>query len=294
MKIGDQINITKYTATCQKIDHNIAVFCMDQYLDENMAMNGTSYEESKLRKRINSSDILKMFDFIRPQMVPFDNGDYLHIPYAEELFDPSEIKGLEEKHADIVQWDLMKDRRNVVCFRENEFSWGWCMNVRDSSDLFNRKKVSYFAGVTSDGYSAHYDAGYSGGVRLVFQLNITNNEIEKPKIPNGYILDLDEKCAGCPYFSANIETNNIFYNGISFIQRTITCRKKKYIISINGEEHMGKICEVMIEASEHFAKLNNLTIEKATSYVYGAGLPVEHWLRFNDYCKKLEEKEEEA
>ena len=38
-KVGDQIEIGKYTATCQKVTKKGALFLLDQYLDEPFKMN---------------------------------------------------------------------------------------------------------------------------------------------------------------------------------------------------------------------------------------------------------------
>ena len=67
LKIGDQIHVGHYTATCQKMTDDGALFLLDQYLDELMQMNSKDtneggYEASDLRKRINSDEILEEFN----------------------------------------------------------------------------------------------------------------------------------------------------------------------------------------------------------------------------------------
>ena len=46
-KVGDQIQIGKYTATCQKVTRKGALFLLDQYLDEAFKMN-REYERGRL------------------------------------------------------------------------------------------------------------------------------------------------------------------------------------------------------------------------------------------------------
>ena len=41
-KIGDQIHISHYTATCQEVTSIAAIFLLDQYLDKPMVMNERS------------------------------------------------------------------------------------------------------------------------------------------------------------------------------------------------------------------------------------------------------------
>ena len=79
-KVGDQIQIGKYTATCQKVTRKGALFLLDQYLDEAYKMNRENtneggYEGSDLRKELQKNSVLEIFDSVREMMVPFKNGD---------------------------------------------------------------------------------------------------------------------------------------------------------------------------------------------------------------------------
>lgn len=164
-KVGDQIKVGKYTATCQKITKKGALFLLDQYLDEPFRMNRENtneggYEESDLRTELQKNSILEIFDSVRGMMVPFKNGDLLRIPYAEEFFgndDDYEPSGKK-------QWPLMKDRKNRIAIREGEaYEWGWLQNKVKSSSAYSAHVNGYCTASCAD-------ASYSRGVRPVFRL----------------------------------------------------------------------------------------------------------------------------
>lgn len=164
-KVGDQIEVGKYTATCQKVTKKGALFLLDQYLDEPFKMNQENtneggYQACNLRAELQKNSILDIFSSVRDMMIPFKNGDFLRIPYAEEFFgDVDDYESSGKK-----QWPLMKDRKNRIAIREGEtYEWGWLQNKVESS-------AAYFALV--DGYGcANYDcASNSYGVRPVFRL----------------------------------------------------------------------------------------------------------------------------
>lgn len=164
-KVGDQIEVGKYTATCQKVTKKGALFLLDRYLDTAYQMNREytnegGYEASDLRKELQKEEVLDIFGSVRDMMVPFKNGDLLRIPYAEEFFgdvDSYEPSGKK-------QWSLMKDRKNRIAIREGEAcEWGWLQNKVKSSS-------AYFAGVGSLGRATYGTASNSRGVRPVFRL----------------------------------------------------------------------------------------------------------------------------
>lgn len=164
-KVGDQIEVGKYTATCQKVTRKGALFLLDQYLDESFKMNQENtneggYEASDLRKELQKEEVLDIFSSIRSMMVPFKNGDLLRIPYAEEFFDNDDDYEPSGKK----QWPLMKDRKNRIAIREGEaYEWGWLQNKVKSS-------AAYFAFVDGVGYASYGYASTSRGVRPVFRL----------------------------------------------------------------------------------------------------------------------------
>lgn len=164
IQIGDRIHVGHYTATCQEITPKGALFLLDQYLDEVYPMtrkntNKGGYAESDLRETLRSKEILDLFDDWGDRMVPFDNGDLLRIPFFGEIFGQEDAEYFEpDGHK---QWELMKDRKNRITFRQNCWEWGWLQNKRKGS-------APFFACVNYNGVAVCSDASASGGVRPAF------------------------------------------------------------------------------------------------------------------------------
>lgn len=163
--VGDQIRVGKYTATCQKIDGDKAVFFLDQYLDKAYSMNDTNtnrggYNQSQLRNNIKNADMDENFVYIREHLIPFNNGDLLRLATIGEMFGGDDYFDSDDSE----QWELMKDRRNRIADRKGEeYEWGWLQNaVKNSS--------AYFAYVNNYGNAYYVTASNSIGVRPVFQL----------------------------------------------------------------------------------------------------------------------------
>lgn len=174
IQIGDRIHVDHYTATCQEITPKGALFLMDQYLDKPMVMNRNNsnqggYEESDLRRALQSEDILKIFSCIREWMVPFDNGDLLRIPFAGELFGDKLPKWCEPD--DHEQWPLMRDSRNRLALCRGDYKWGWINNKRKSSS-------TNFCAVDSNGLAYQWGASSVLGVRPAFQIATYREEAE--------------------------------------------------------------------------------------------------------------------
>ena len=165
-QIGDQIKAGKYTATCQKVTEQGALFLLDQYLDKPYQMNikwtnKGGYEASELRKNLNADFAADPeFDGIRDALALFENGDLVRIPTVGEFFGKDDFYEMD----DAEQWPLMKDRRNRIAIREGEtYEWGWLQNkVKESA--------ARFAGVGDCGNTAYYGASRSYGVRPVLLL----------------------------------------------------------------------------------------------------------------------------
>ncbi|MCI6239481.1 MAG: hypothetical protein MR638_10630 [Lachnospiraceae bacterium] len=166
IEVGDRIHVDHYTATCQEITPKGALFLMDQYLDKPMVMNRNNsnkggYEESDLRRALQSEDVLKLFSGIREWMVPFDNGDLLRIPFAGEMFGDEVPQWIESDSNE--QWPLMTDAHNRTASRCGDPEWGWLANtVRDTSTLF--------CDVNNLGYADSWPASLVFGVRPAFQI----------------------------------------------------------------------------------------------------------------------------
>ena len=162
--VGDQIHVNKYTATCQKITQEGALFLLDQYLDQAYPMNEEDtnrggYEASDLRKTLQSDEVLDIFADYRDRMQPFDNGDLLRIPFHGEIFGKESANYFEPD--DCEQWPLMKDRKNRIAFRDNSWEWGWLQNKRKGS-------ATFFCLVNDHGRADYWGASTSLGVRPAF------------------------------------------------------------------------------------------------------------------------------
>lgn len=163
-RVSDQVRVGHYTATCQIVTPKGALFLLDQYLDEAYPMNRKNtnkggYEESDLRETLRSKEILDLFDDWSDRMVPFDNGDLFRIPFFGEIFGQKDAEYFEPDGCD--QWELMKDRKNRIAFRQNCWEWGWLQNKRKGS-------AAFFCNVTDYGYADAWDASNSVGVRPAF------------------------------------------------------------------------------------------------------------------------------
>ena len=167
IQTGDRIRVGHYTATCQAATLEGALFLLDQYLDEAYPMNRKNtnkggYEESDLRKTLRSKAILDLFDDWGDRMVPFDNGDLLRIPFFGEIFGQEDAEYFEPDGCE--QWELMKDRKNRIAFRQNCWGWGWLQNKRKGS-------AANFCTVSANGNAAPAGASASIGVRPAFLIN---------------------------------------------------------------------------------------------------------------------------
>ena len=167
IQTGDQIRVGHYTATCQTVTPKGALFLLDQYLDEAYPMNRKNtnkggYEESDLRETLRSKEILDLFDDWGDRMVPFDNGDLLRIPFFGEIFGQEDAEYFEPDGCE--QWELMKDRKNRIAFRQNCWEWGWLQNKRKGS-------AANFASVHYLGAAIYSGASNSYGVRPAFLIN---------------------------------------------------------------------------------------------------------------------------
>lgn len=131
---------------------------------EDMTEDYFTYENSDLRKALNSEIIARFPEKIRSRMVTLDNGDMLRIPTEREIFGEN-VYGQEESDT-VKRFKPMKKRRNRIAFQGKEGAWEWYW-------LMNRHKdfASHFARVLNSGYAYFYYASYPLGVRPVFLLS---------------------------------------------------------------------------------------------------------------------------
>ncbi len=152
-RVGDQIVVGKYTATCQRLYDETAIFLLDQYLDRCYTM--TELIEEDFAQIQNDPNI----ESIKNSMVEFYPKVYLRLPTVGEMFGKNDLYESDS----FEQWDLMKDVKNRIAFRAGKYELGWLMNKTKLSS-------STFAHVTGLGRAYYNDASNSYGVRPVFQL----------------------------------------------------------------------------------------------------------------------------
>lgn len=131
---------------------------------EDMTEDYFTYENSDLRKALNSEIIARFPEKIRSRMVTLDNGDMLRIPTEREIFGEN-VYGQEESDT-VKRFKPMKKRRNRIAFQGKEGAWEWYW-------LMNRHKdsASNFALVGNTGNASCSDASDPFGVRPVFLLS---------------------------------------------------------------------------------------------------------------------------
>ena len=159
--VGDQISVGDFTATCQEVYEDSALFLFDEYVTAK-AMNKKNtneggYEASDLRKYLQSDEALDIFpEGLKPRLLTFENGDLLRIPTHEEIFGEEDAEYFEDIPGK--QWELMKQRKNRVAYFKNEWEWGWLQNRRNNS-------AANFALVASGGDCDSANASGANGVR---------------------------------------------------------------------------------------------------------------------------------
>ena len=172
IQIGDRIEVGRYTATCQALPgEGLALFLLDQYLDKAMQMNKKNtnvggYAASDLRKELNTGKILDVFAPL--DLVPFENGDLLRLPFYGEMFGHDEWYNSGAVESDnCEQWPLMKERANRIAERKGEsYEWGWLQNVRLGS-------AAAFCSVSGYGDANAWHASTSLGVRPAFLIKLS-------------------------------------------------------------------------------------------------------------------------
>jgi hypothetical protein len=153
IQIGDRIEVGHYTATCRKlVGEGLALFLLDQYLDKSMQMNRKNtnvggYNGSDLRKELNSGKILDEFPPL--ELVPFENGDLLRLPFYGELFGHDDWYNSGAVEPDnCEQWPLMKERANRIAERKGEsHEWGRLAENRSDNQPVERSFKTRHYGV---------------------------------------------------------------------------------------------------------------------------------------------------
>ena len=165
--VGDQISVGDFTATCQEVYEDSALFLFDEYVTikamNKKDTNEGGYEASDLRKYLQSDEALDIFpEGLKPRLLPFENGDLLRIPTCEEIFGEEDAEYFEDIPGK--QWELMKQRKNCVAYFKNDCDLGWLQNRRNNS-------AAYFAYVSYSGHCAYASALAAYGVRPAFLIH---------------------------------------------------------------------------------------------------------------------------
>ena len=165
--VGDQISVGDFTATCQEVYEDSALFLFDEYVTtkamNKKKTNEGGYEASDLRKYLQSDEALDIFpEGLKSRLLPFENGDLLRIPTREEIFGEEDAEYFEDIPGK--QWELMKQRKNHVAYFKNEWEWGWLQNRRNNS-------ASAFACVGNFGHCVCNRASDALGVRPAFLIH---------------------------------------------------------------------------------------------------------------------------
>lgn len=172
-RVGDSIQF-KLTdeedveAMAVKQESDGMLFCLVDCLAYEDSMNDMytnegGYENSDLRKKLNTEIIARFPADIKAMMVPFESGDCLRLPTEKEVFGENYYGEYESPYVE--QWKPMKQRRNRIAFQGKNgcLEWYWLQN----------KCIKYtaaFAYVDDGGDAGCSGASRSLGVRPVFKI----------------------------------------------------------------------------------------------------------------------------
>ena len=172
-RVGDIIKFKltdgeKVQAMAVKQESDGMLFCMVDCLYGEYSMNETStneggYEDSDLRKRLNTKIIDRFPVNIKASMISFGNGDYLRLPTEREIFGENCHGEYESPY--VKQWGPMKQQRNRIAFQsmDSSLEWYWLQDKCKGSDVA-------FAYVDDGGDAAYIGAAHLLGVRPVFKI----------------------------------------------------------------------------------------------------------------------------
>ena len=132
-QVGDIIKFKltdgeKVQAMAVQQENDGMLFCLvdclaDEYSMNDMNTNEGGYEDSDLRKKLNTEIIARFPADIKAMMVPFGNGDFLRLPTEKEIFGENYYGEYESPY--VQQWKPMKQRRNRIAFQGKNGNWEW-------------------------------------------------------------------------------------------------------------------------------------------------------------------------
>lgn len=180
-QIGDIIKFKltdgeKVQAMAVQQENDGMLFCLVDCLADEYSMNDTNineggYENSDLRKKLNTEIIARFPADIKAMMVPFGDEDFLRLPTEKEIFGENYYGEYESPY--VKQWKPMKQRRNRITFQGKNGNWEWYWLQNKC-----RESVAYFAVVSLDGNANASGASNPYGVRLVFKIQC-NDKIQE-------------------------------------------------------------------------------------------------------------------
>lgn len=159
-KVGDKFSFSlkngeSVTALAVKEETDGMVFIFEDCLSKAYPMN------DNLMDMLNN-ELYKLFpDKIRDAMVSFDGNSMIRIPTEKEIFGVNKYG--EKESDDVKQFEPMKNRRNRIAFRNNEFEWYWLKNR-------GVRSATTFADVSAYGYANGGNASSFDGVRPLFKI----------------------------------------------------------------------------------------------------------------------------
>ena len=159
-KVGDKFSFSlkngeSVTALAVKEETDGMVFIFEDCLSKAYPMN------DNLMDMLNN-ELYRLFpDKIRDAMVSFDGNSMIRIPTEKEIFGVNKYG--EKESDDVKQFEPMKNRRNRIAFRNNEFEWYWLKNR-------GVRSATIFAFVNLNGNADANYASYSFGVRPLFKI----------------------------------------------------------------------------------------------------------------------------
>ena len=174
-RVGDIIKFKltdgeKVQAMAVQQENDGMLFCLVDCLADEYSMNETNtneggYEDSDLRKKLNTEIIARFPADIKAMMVPFGNGDCLRLPTEKEIFGENYYGEYESPY--VQQWKPMKQRRNRIAFQGKNGSWEWYWLQNKC-----RESAARFALVYGSGVADCFYASNSRGVRPAFKIRV--------------------------------------------------------------------------------------------------------------------------
>lgn len=165
-QIGDIIRFTLRTgeeveAQCQRVDPEGATFCLTHCLEKEQSMNEENtnkggWDESDLRKYLNTEILNSFPESIRSKMKPIYKDDLLTLPAVEDIFGERDFDGWEPKEGTEPNWPLMKHRQY-----RSKGNWWWERSA-------NYSNATNFCLVNTSGGATNSNASYSHGLAPAF------------------------------------------------------------------------------------------------------------------------------